>query len=99
MPLDAKQHHKLLMADRTRDAAWITAVVEKLLAADPTITLAEVEGALRDAAADSYLIARPGKTFHVITGGMPAWRDALAEAGVTTAENRAALAGKPLTAT
>ena len=30
MPLDPKQRHKLLMADRTRDAAWITAAIEHL---------------------------------------------------------------------
>ena len=91
MPLDPKQRHKLLMADRTCDATWIAAVVENLLAADPTVTLDEIEAALRDAAAHSYVVACPGKTFRVITGGMPEWRAALVEAGVTAAENRAAL--------
>ena len=97
--LDPKQRHKLLMADRTGDVTWITAVVENLLAADPTVTLAEIETAFRDGACATYPIAGPSKTVHVITGGMPAWRDALAAAGATADENRAALAGKSLITT
>jgi hypothetical protein len=93
MPLSLKQRHRLLTADRTHDAGWIAAVVENLLAVDPTVTLAEVEDAFRDGFAQSYLIAGPGKTFQVITGGFPSWRNALNSAGVTAEENRAALAG------
>jgi hypothetical protein len=74
MPLSLKQRHRLLTADRTHDAGWIAAVVENLLAADPTVTLAEVEDAFRDRFAQSCLIAGPGKTFQVVTGGIPAWR-------------------------
>ena len=79
------------MADRTRDAAWITAVVENMLAADPTVTLAEVEAALRDAAAQAYVIGSPGKFSIVI--GMPAMLAAVGAAGVTAAEKRAAPGG------
>jgi hypothetical protein len=89
--LDPKQKHRLLMADRTRDAAWITAVVENMLAADPTVTLAEVEAALRDAAAQAYVIGSPGKFSIVI--GMPAMLAAVGAAGVTAAEKRAAPGG------
>ena len=87
----AKQRHQLLLADRTRADAWITAVVEHLLAADPTVTLAEVETAFRDAAALSYVIAGRDKTFCVITGGMPAMLAALGEAGRRPEQNRQAL--------
>jgi hypothetical protein len=89
MPLDPKQRHKLLMADRTGDAAWITAAFEHLVAADPTVTLDEIEGALRDAAGSAYVIGTADR-FEVVIG-MPAWLAALAEARVTAAENRAAL--------
>ena len=89
MPLDPKQRHKLLMADRTRDAAWITAAIEHLVAADPTVTLDEIEGALRDAAGSAYVIGTADR-FEVVIG-MPAWLAALAEARVTAAESRAAL--------
>jgi hypothetical protein len=96
MPLSLKQRHKLLTADRTHDAGWIAAVIENLLAADPTVTLAEVEAAFRDGFAQSYLIAGPGKTFQVVTGGIAAWRNALNAAGVTAEANSATLAGEPL---
>jgi hypothetical protein len=68
--LTPKQRHKLLMADRTLDVTWITAVVENMLAADSAVTFAEVETVFRDTAAHSHLIAGPGKTFHAVTGGM-----------------------------
>ena len=88
--LDPRQRHKLLMADRTGDAAWITAVVENLMAADQDATLAEIEDVLRAAAGHSYVIGGPGKFSIVI--GMPAMLAAVGAAGVTVAENRAALA-------
>jgi len=94
MPLDPRQRHKVLMADRTRDAAWITAVIENVLTADPTVTLDGIEGALRDAAAHSYVIGGPGKFSVVI--GMPAMLAAIAAAGITAAANRAMLAGTPI---
>jgi hypothetical protein len=89
MPLDPKQRRKLLMADRTRDATWIMAAIEHLLAANPDANLFDVETAFRDGAAQAYVIAA-GHEFRIVLG-MPAWRDALAEARVTAAENRAAL--------
>ena len=90
MPLDPKQRHKLLMADRTGDAAWITAAIEHLVAADPTVTLDEIEGALRDAAGSAYLVA--DERFEVVIG-MPAMLAAVGAAGVTAAEKRAAPGG------
>ena len=54
------------MADRTGDAAWITAAIEHLVAADPTVTLDEIEGALRDAAGSAYVVA--GERFEVVIG-------------------------------
>jgi NADPH-dependent ferric siderophore reductase len=92
MPLDPKQRHRLLMADRTADPAWISAVIEHLIAADPTVALAEVEEAFRDAACASYLIACPGKSFQVVTGGMPAMQAAVAAVGLSPEQNRTALA-------
>ena len=87
--LTPKQRHQLLLADRTRDATWIAAAVENLLAADPTATIDEIEAALRDAAGSAYVIGTADR-FEVVIG-MPAWLAALAEARVTAAENRAAL--------
>jgi hypothetical protein len=90
--LDPKQRHKLLMADRTRDTAWITAVIENVLAADRTVTLAEVEAVFRDAAAASYVIA-DGTAFRILIG-MPAMLAAVAAAGMTPAANRTTLVDK-----
>jgi hypothetical protein len=42
-------------------------------ATDPSVTLAEVEAALRDAAAYSYVIACQGK-FSVVIGSRQCWR-------------------------
>ncbi len=86
MPLDPKQRHKLLMADRTGDAAWITAAIEHLMGADPKVTLADIETALRDAAAHSYVIGCPDK-FEVVIG-MPAMLAAVAAAGLLPQANR-----------
>jgi len=97
--LDPKQRHKLLMADRTRDAAWITAAIEHLVAADPTVTLDEIECALRDAAGSAYVIGtvdsidgQVGPAFEVVIG-MPAMLAAVAAAGMTPEQNRQAPAG------
>jgi hypothetical protein len=43
-----------------RDGAWIAVVVENLMAAYPTVTLAEIEATFRDAAAHSYVIDGAG---------------------------------------
>ena len=55
-------------------------VIEHALAANPDANLI-------------YVIAGPGKTFHV-TGGLPAMLAAVAAVGMTPLENRVALAGK-----
>ena len=91
-----KQRRKILLADQTRDAAWITAAIEHLLAADPTVTLLEI--AFRDGGAYSYVIAGQGKMVQVVLG-MKDWLAALKAAGLSPDANRAALAAKPLTAT
>ena len=90
MPLSPHQRQKLLMADRTNDAAWVAAVVEAVLAASLTVTLLKIDRVLRNSGAQSYLIARPGKFQAVI--GMPAMMAAIAEAGVTIEQNRTPLA-------
>jgi hypothetical protein len=87
MPLSVKQRHKLLMTDRTRDAAWIAAVVENLLEAKPTVTLPGIDQVFRDGAAQTYLIA--GAEFSIVLG-MPATL-AVAAAGMTIEQNRAFL--------
>jgi hypothetical protein len=87
--LTPKKRHQLLLADRTRDAGWITAAIEHLLAANPDANLFDVETAFRDGAAQAYVIAASHE-FRIVLG-MLACRDALAEARVTAAENRAAL--------
>ena len=100
MSLSPKQRHKLVMADRTHDAAWITVVIEDLLAANPETTLLEIDQEFRDAAAQTYLVAMPGTAsgFEVVLGEY-SFRRRLAAAGMTLAQNRTALARKPLAST
>ena len=98
MPITPKQRLKLRMADRTHDAAWITAVIEDLLAANPETTLLEIDQEFRDAGSPTYLIASPDK-LEVITGGRLAMLRAVGAAGMTVKQNRAALAGRPLAPT
>jgi hypothetical protein len=88
--LDPKQRHKLLLADRTGDVAWITAAIERLLAADPGVELIDCEAAFREAAAQSYLIACQDK-FEVVVG-MKNWIAALDRLGRTPEANRQMLA-------
>ena len=97
MPLSPRQRHKLRMADRTRDAAWITTVIEDLVAANPETALFEIEQEFRDAGSQTYLIAAPGTAagFEVALGAF-AFRRRLVAAGMTLAQNRAALAVKPI---
>jgi hypothetical protein len=92
MPLDPKQRHRLLIADRTRDPDAVTAVIAALRNENRGPTLAEIEDALRAAAGVSYLI-RTAEGFEVVIG-FAASRRALAKAGITPEQNRAALAGK-----
>ena len=88
--LDPKQRHKLLRGDQTKDASWVRAAVEHLMASDPDLNLDEIEGVLRAAASTAYLVAT-AEGFEVVVG-FTAWRDALAEAGTTVEQNRLALA-------
>jgi hypothetical protein len=92
MPLDPKQRHRLLLADRTKDATWVRAAIDHLMAADPDVTLDEIEDVLRAAASTAYLVGT-AERFEVVIG-FRAWRAALAEAGVTPDQNRQALAGR-----
>ena len=75
MPLTPKQRHQLLLADRFRDASWITAAIEHLLAANSTVTLLEIEMAFRDAGCATYPIAT-AKRFEACSAcrrGSPRW--------------------------
>ena len=94
--LDPKQRHKLLTADRTKDVSWVRAAIEHMMAADPDISLDEIEDVLRAAAGTAYLIGT-AKGFEVAIG-FAASRRALAEAGMTVKQNRLALA-VPITTT
>jgi hypothetical protein len=82
------------MADRSRDSAWITGVIEDLVAANPDTNLFEIEQELRNAAARTHLIATPDTAagFEVVLGAF-AFRRRLAAAGMTVEQNRTALAG------
>jgi len=92
--ITAKQRQQLILADQTGDTVWINAVVEQMLATNPTVTPVEVETAFRDGAARSYLIVGPDKTLRVITGDPPTMLEALAEAGMTVEQNLRALADR-----
>jgi len=92
MPLDPKQRHRLLIADRTRDPDAVTAVISALRNENRGPTLAEIEDALRAAARVSFLIST-AEGFEVVIG-FAASRRALAKAGMTPEQNQAALAGK-----
>ena len=94
MPLDPKQRHQLLMADRTGDPAWIAATIDRLLASDPDVDLLEIEAAIREAAARSYLIA-DGAGFCVLIG-VQAWIAELDRLGRSPEQNRQALAGEQI---
>ena len=87
MPLSVQHRHALLLADRTGDIGTITTVVTEVLAANPETTPLEIETALRDAGALSYLIA--GATLSIVRG-MPAMLLTLAPTCVSVEQNRAA---------
>jgi len=69
-----------------------------VLASDPSVTLLDIELALRDGGAYSYVIACQGKMVQVVLG-MKDWLAAIKAAGLSPDANRAALAAKTLTAT
>ena len=89
MALSLDQRHALVVADRTRDVDVITAAVAEVLAANRSATLLDVETTFREGGSPVYLIAGP--TVSVVIG-IPAWRAALAAAGLTPEMNRLALA-------
>ena len=93
MPLSVQHRHALLLADRTHDVGVITTVVTEVLAENPDTNLLEIEQAFRDNAAAAYLVATT-EGFEVVLG-LLAMLAAVGKAGVTSAENRAALAGRP----
>ena len=90
MPLSLQHRHAVLLADRTRDVRTITTVVTEVLAANPETTPLDIETALR--AGQAYLVANSTTAGFEIVLGMPAWRAALADAGMTVEQNWAALA-------
>ena len=92
MPLSDQHRHALLLADRTHDVGVITTVVAEVLTANPETNLLEIEQAFRDDAAAAYLVAT-SDGFEVVLGLM-AMLAAVGKAGVTSAQNRAALTSK-----
>ena len=90
MPLSVQHRHAVLLADRTHDVGVITTVVAEVLAENPETNLLEIEQAFRDSAAAAYLVAT-SDGFDVVIGLM-AMLAAVGKAGLTPAENRAALA-------
>src|SRR5512133_1634778 len=91
MPLSLQHRHAVLLADRTRDVRTITTVVTEVLVANPETTPLDIETALRAAAGQAYLVANSTTAGFEIVPGMPAWRAALADAGVPVEQNWAAL--------
>ena len=90
MPLSIQHRHAVLLADRTHDPGVITTVVTEVLADNPQTTPLEIEQAFRDSAAAAYLVATT-EGFEVVLGIM-AMLAAVGKAGVSPAQNRAALA-------
>ena len=95
MPLALAQVHRLLVADRARDAGVIRRAIAEVLAANPETSLLEIETALRDGAAQAHLIAS-GAGLSIVFG-FPAWRAALDKVGRTPEQNRQALITPPAT--
>jgi hypothetical protein len=69
-----------------------------VLAANPETTPLDIETALRAAAGQAYLVSNSTTAGFEIVLGMPAWHAALADAGVTVEQNRAALSTRVLPA-
>jgi hypothetical protein len=83
------EHRRMLeVADRTKDVDVIAGIVHSIMIEAPDLTLLDIETALRDAAAQSYLIA--GDKPEIVLG-MPAMLATLAAIGVTPEQNRARL--------
>lgn len=80
MPLTAKQRQLLVAADNSGDTERMTQTIVAILDANHGVTLLDIEIALRDAAAATYLIAAGDgatATLHLCRG-MPAMLAALA---------------------
>jgi hypothetical protein len=97
MPFTVKQRQQLLRIEQTHDVDAIGLILETILLDNPGATLLDAELALRDAGAKTYLVAHhlnPGTSTATlaICTSMPDMLAALAVAGMTPAENRAALA-------
>ena len=90
MPITAHERRDLLRTERDRDPDAIAFAIRRVLAANPTAGLLEIENMLRAAASSAFVIA-DGDGFRVVIG-FRAWRDALADVGEE--QNRAALAGE-----
>ena len=88
--ITAKQRHQLEVADRTRDIDVIGIIVDDMLVEHPEVTPLDIETALRDATAQTYLIVNEGEISVVL--GMQSWLNTLEQHGVTPEQNRAALA-------
>ena len=88
--ITSEQRHQLEVADRTRDIDVIRIIVDDMLVEHPEVTPLEVETALRDARAQTYLIVNEGEISVVL--GMQEWLAALEQHGVSPYENRLALA-------
>jgi hypothetical protein len=92
MTITAELRHQLEVADRTRDIDVIMHIVDDMLVEHTDVTPLDIEMCFRDAAAQTYLVADdPNESLSVVLG-MPAWRDALNDAGMTPDQNRTALA-------
>ena len=90
MPITARERHRILLADRSQNIAPVTVVIATVLHQNPSATRAEVEEVLREAAAQSYLIA-DGSGFRVVLG-MKTWVAELGRLNRTPEANRQMLA-------
>jgi hypothetical protein len=90
--LDLAQVRTLLLAERSRDVAVISEVVDAVLATSPEVSPLDIEMVFRDAGSPVYLIGKPELTIVI---GMPEWRRALGRLKMTPEQNRQALAGEP----
>jgi hypothetical protein len=88
MAVTAEHRRMLEVADRTKDVDVIAGIVHSIMIEAPDLTLLDIETALRDAGAQSYLIA--GDKPEIVLG-MPAMLATLAAIGVTPEQNRSRL--------
>ena len=89
MPLTPHQRRDLLRIEQGRDADFIALAIRRVLADNPTASLAEIEMMFRAAASAAYIIA--GEPFSIVIG-FANWHSALGRLGMTAEMNRAVLA-------